>query len=107
LYQAFLHDFNLTTLIGYECHELQDDAGSFRLASATLSRHYDALILVPISQEPVRRAGYRVAATSNCDVTVKENTAFPGRQNSADRNLSNDRKAVIEGQRHLSHSSPS
>jgi hypothetical protein len=105
LYQAFLHDLNFTTLIGYECHELQDDAGSFGLPSATLSRHYDALILVPISQEPVRRPGYRVAATSNCDVTVKENTAWPGRQNPANRNLSNDRKTVTKGHSHLSHSS--
>jgi hypothetical protein len=67
LYQTFLHDHDLTALTRCEGHELQDYAGSFRLPGATLSRHYDALIFVSVSQEPVRRAGDRVTATSNWD----------------------------------------
>lgn len=87
LYQTFLHDHDLTALTRRESHELQDDAGSFRLPGATLSRHYDALIFVSVSQESVRGAGDRVTATSNWDATRKEILPSSGNSNPLGRNV--------------------
>jgi hypothetical protein len=75
LNQTFLHDLDFPTLTRCEGHELQDDAGRLRLPGATFSRNYDALVLVSVPQEPVRRAGNRVAATSNWDTTRNERLA--------------------------------